>query len=188
MSSSNSIVRRVAPAAQTRAYLQAVLRTRSRVSSRLEQPAMDASLAFSWLSQFSSTWLAPPPQRGSRPRVSSATGGCWTRHTTARCCALLASPARKGAKQWCRVPSGLVGGPALRSYSKRRAKGSADLSAGRTRLRVRFTVPGSRCPHVFALGRPRERKHTRTGRLWKKCTVMASIGALVSGRGCRQPH
>ncbi len=90
MSSSNPMGRRVAPAAQARAYLQAVLRTRSRVSSGLEQPAMDASLAFSWLSQFSSTWLAPPQsQRGSRPRVSSATGGCWTRHTTARCCALL---------------------------------------------------------------------------------------------------
>lgn len=99
-------------------------------------------------------------------------------------CTLLraASPARKGAKQWCRMSSGLLGGPALRSYSKRRAKGSADLSAGRTRLRVRFTVPGPRCPHVSASGRPRERKHTRTGRLRKKCTVMASIGSLVSDR------
>lgn len=143
-------------------------------------------MAFPFFQDVVSSAAFPARQR---PRISSATEVCWTRHTTARWCAPLASPVvRKGAKQWRRGPSGLVGGPALRSYSKRRAKGSADLSARRTRLRVRFTVPRSRSPHVSCSDRLRTRKYARTEGYGRKCTAKASNGPLVSDQVCCQSH
>lgn len=99
------------------------------------------------------------------------------RDTRARAhsCAISASLVVRRSETACRrVSSGLVGSPALRAYAKSRAKGSADLSAGITRLRVRFAVPGCRSPQVFVSNRLRKSIHARTGGFGTKCTAMAS--------------
>ncbi|MFC0403025.1 DJ-1/PfpI family protein [Paraburkholderia rhizosphaerae] len=114
-----------------------------------------------------------------QPRNGDPVGLLDPTHERAHSCATFASPVvRRGATACRRGPSGLVGGPALRCYAKNRAKGSADLSAGITRLRVRFAVPRFRSPQVsFSTGH-RKWKHARTGGFGTKRTAMASSGQL----------